>query len=125
MEAGRSAILVDGDRNATWWTFAGTVFNAAIADALGGEADKVSFDNLAVSFSKVVDVPRLKERIVDLLKDHLDEPLQVPLDANFIQELKFSECLPQRVIDAEMISRYTCHQQLQALAGRQVFTLKQ
>lgn len=125
MEAGRSAILVDGDRNATWWTFAGTVFNAAIADALGGEADKVSFDNLAVSFSKVVDVPRLKERIVDLLKEHLDEPLQVPLDANFIQELKFSECLPQRMIDEEMLARYTCHQQLQALAGRQVFTLKQ
>ena len=60
-----------------------------------------------------------------MLKEHLDELLRVPLEANFIQELKFYECLPRRMIDAEMSARYTCHQQLQALAGRQVFTLKQ
>nr|WP_299244204.1 DEAD/DEAH box helicase [uncultured Halomonas sp.] len=113
LEAGQTTVLVDSDRNATWWTFAGAVFNAAMADALGDLADKVSFDNLAISFSKIVDTNRLQKRIRLLLDAEVDEVVRVPLDARFIQELKFAECMPQHMIEDEIFSRYSCvHQRV-------------
>ncbi|SHE75460.1 ATP-dependent helicase Lhr and Lhr-like helicase [Modicisalibacter ilicicola DSM 19980] len=115
LEPGQTAVLIDSERNATWWTFAGAVFNAAMADALGDLADKVSSDNLAISLSKVVDMTRLKNRIRRLLVAEDDELVQVPLDAKFIQELKFSECIPQNLLDAELRGRYSCNTQLETI----------
>lgn len=108
---GQATVLVDSDRNATWWTFAGAVFNAAMADALGDLADKVSSDNLAISMSKVVDTPRLRKRILRLLDAESEDVAQVPLDTGFIQELKFSECMPQSEVEAALRQRYTIEKQ--------------
>lgn len=108
VEEGQTTVLVDSDRNATWWTFAGAVFNAAMANALGDLADKVSSDNLAISLSKVVDTPRLKQRILELLGAVDEQAVQVPLDTEFVQELKFSECLSKDLLYNELRNRYRC-----------------
>ncbi|QPP50491.1 MULTISPECIES: hypothetical protein [unclassified Halomonas] len=120
IEEGQTTVLVDSDRNATWWTYAGAVFNAAMADALGDLADKVSSDNLAISLSKVVDTPRLKKRIRQLLDSEGGAVVKMPLDAGFIQELKFAECLPQGLADAELSTRYSCLNQRILLARRRL-----
>jgi ATP-dependent Lhr-like helicase len=120
IESGQTTVLVDSDHNATWWTFAGTIFNAAMADVLGDLAGKVSSDNLAVSLSKVVDTSRLLERIRLLLDSEEGAMVEVPLDAGFVQELKFSECLPQELVDGELSSRYCCAYQHEKLSERRV-----
>ncbi len=82
-----------------------------MANALGDLADKVSSDNLAISLSKVVDTSRLKKRIRQLLDAESDEMVKVPLDTGFIQELKFSECIPQLILDLELEKRYAIKKQ--------------
>lgn len=113
-------MLVDSDRNATWWTFAGAVFNAAMGDALGDLADKVSSDNLAISLTKVVDTSRLLERIRLLLDSEEGVMVEVPLDAGFVQELKFSECLPQELVEEELLARYFCDSAKISLSERKM-----
>lgn len=81
------------------------MLNAAIANCLQGEADKTSFDNLSVTFTKPFTPDELIQKIRSLLEQPASD-LQVPLDANFIQELKFSECLSQAMIDEEIMARY-------------------
>lgn len=120
VEEGQTTVLVDSDRNATWWTFAGAVFNAAMADALGDLADKVSSDNLAISLSKVVDTPRLKKRIQRLLDAEGEEVAQVQLDAGFVQELKFAECLPQQLVDGELAARFSCASQNERVSEKKL-----
>lgn len=120
LEAGQTTVLVDSDRNATWWTFAGAVFNAAMTGALGDLADKVSSDNLAISLSKVVDMSRLKERIRQLLDAEGDAVVEVPLDTGFIQELKFGECMPQELVNGELSARYSCAYQQEKVSERRL-----
>lgn len=122
LQSGVTTILVDTNQNATWWTFAGAVFNAAMADALGDQADKVSHDNLAISLSKVFDTIQLKNCIRQLLEEGRAS-IKIPLDAKFIQELKFSECMPQEMIDQEVSGRYSCERQLKSVSEQRVLIL--
>jgi len=100
-----TTLVVDADNNVTWWTFAGKLFNAAMADSLAGEADKVVTDNFCISFSRVVDIDNFKKIIFEVFDDEI-ESICVHLEENFIQELKFSECLSQENIDRELFERY-------------------
>lgn len=120
MEQEQTSVQIDSNRNATWWTFAGAVFNTAMANALSELADKVSSDNLAISFSKVVDTSLLKSQIRHLLDTKEKEIVQIPLDSGFIQELKFAECMPDELIHGELLMRYSCELQRERIAGRQL-----
>lgn len=95
------------EKNLTLWTFSGSLLNAALASSFQGEADRTRFDNIAVTFFGVHNTKDLVASVCDLFSNGA-EGLQVPLDSDFIQELKFSECLPQKYIDAEILSRYDC-----------------
>lgn len=121
VEEGQTTVLVDSDGNATWWTFAGAVFNAAMADALGDLAAKVSSDNLAITMSKVDDISQLRKQIRLLLSAGL--MLKVPLKASFLQELKFSECLPQDFREEELIARYTVQNACKKMASKKIVVI--
>ena len=123
LESGKSTLLVDNDRNITWWTFAGAVFNAAMADRTATQADKVSYDNLAVSFSKVYDPQALKDRIQEILQSDDPEIFVAPLDASFIQELKFGECLPQKLLSLEISKRYIADSASEIVKQRKLASL--
>ena len=88
-----------------WWTFAGQLVNAAFAHALTNQAGKVAFDNLTVSFSGGVVVEELKVAIREIIIG-VSNDLEIPLDDDFIEELKFGECLPQRLKDLELAERF-------------------
>lgn len=110
-----TTLIIDADKNVTWWTFAGKLFNSVIASALTGTADKISTDNLGISFSHVYNIEELVLNIkLIMAKEHTD--LVAPLDENFIKELKFSECLSQEFINAELIARYGFEIEFRAIA---------
>jgi ATP-dependent Lhr-like helicase len=115
IESNKTTLLIDDEGNATWWTFAGKLFNAAIADSLARQADKVSTDNLAISFRGVYDKESLVEKIKSILAGKAED-ITLALEEDFIQELKFSECLKQVEIDKELLARYKFDKEFEAVS---------
>lgn len=113
-----TCLIMDGESHATWWTFAGAVCNAALAQALRPLADKVTSDNLAIQFSHVFDRSAFRDHLTRSLSEASPEDARVPLDARFIQELKFSECLPQSMIDEEIHARYRVDEAFERVRGQ-------
>ena len=111
VEPAKTFLISYDDGYVVWWTFAGKLANAAIATALGDEAEKVVSDNLSVSFSGRIELEQVKNSISKMI---LNNPtnLLVPLDESFIVELKFSECLPQKVRETELAERYDVSRQI-------------
>ena len=103
-------------------TNAGKLFNAAIADHLACEADKVITDNMCISFAHGVNFESLANRIRAVLNGSAADVV-VRLDDEFIQELKFSECLSQQNINKELAARYRCEGEFVAMAGMKLCVL--
>lgn len=106
LESGKTTLLIDDEGNANWWTFSGRLLNAAFSEMLAGEADRLSADNLCITFSHVYDVETLVNRIKSLIAGNASD-VNLSLEEDFIQELKFSECLDQVEIDKEVLARYS------------------
>jgi ATP-dependent helicase Lhr and Lhr-like helicase len=123
LEPGKTFLIVYEDNRILWWTFAGRLVNAAIADALAGEAAKVTADNLAVSFAGAVDPASLKNAIAEKVLAEAIE-LALPLDEGFIAELKFGECLPDALREREMAARYDVSTILAMLRSAPVKTIR-
>jgi len=122
VEPGKTFLIVDSQDSLLWWTFAGRLVNAAIADALAGEASKVSADNLAISFSGTRDLKSLKDAIAEkVLSD--DAEIRLPLDEDFIAELKFNECLPGALQEMEITARYGCSEAMAVLRHQPLETM--
>ncbi len=106
IESGKTTIILQADGNATWWNFAGKLLNSAIKDVLSDQADKITADNESLEFRHVYSTETLINKIRMILAGNA-EHLAVLLDENFVQELKFSECLSQKEIDRELSQRYS------------------
>lgn len=106
LEKGKTTLLIDSDGNANWWTFAGRLLNSALAETLAAEADKVSADNLCITFSHIYDVEALVKKIRETIAGQSSD-IALSLEEDFIQELKFSECLAQLEVDKEILARYS------------------
>lgn len=106
IESGKTTLILQADGNATWWNFAGKLLNSAIKDVLSDQADKIIADNESLEFRHVYSTETLINRIRMILAGNV-EHLAVLMDENFVQELKFSECLSQKEIDRELSQRYS------------------
>jgi ATP-dependent Lhr-like helicase len=106
LEGGGTTLLIDSDGNANWWTFAGRLLNSALAETLAAEADKVSVDNLCITFSHTYDTEALVKKIREIIAGPSSD-IALSLEEDFIQELKFSECLAQLEVDKEILARYS------------------
>lgn len=120
--ANKTFLISYSDHSVVWWTFAGKLVNAAIAEALSGEASKVVSDNLAVSFAGAVDRASIKAAISNVVVDD-SAKLVIPLDAEFISELKFGECLPQKFRERELTARYDVSTELNEIARYPVHSI--
>jgi len=109
LEEGKSTLLIDGDGNANWWTFSGRLLNATFSEVLAAEANKIVSDNLCITFSHVYEVEALVMKIKTLMTGGA-EAISLSLEEDFIQELKFAECLSQLEIDREIVARYSLKQ---------------
>ncbi len=91
-----TAAVMDSDERATWWTFAGSLANAALASAITGMGvEQVSHDSLSVTMrcTSAQELTSLLEAVRNL------EPMQFRpvVDEQAVEGLKFSECLPETV----------------------------
>ena len=123
VESERTTLLYDDDGNAVWWTFAGKLFNASMAESLASEADKIATDNIGISFTRVYDIKALLKKIREVLAGSRDD-VMIPIEEDFIQELKFAECLSQKNIDWELSERYRVGEAFNIVAGRNISVLK-
>lgn len=115
VEPGKTFLVSYAPDYIVWWTFAGKLINAALAAALDTEALKVVSDNLAISFTGAVNVESLKKIVQGIFCE--PEKLHIPIDEEFISELKFSECLSQAHRESELSERYNILPQLKVLQG--------
>lgn len=115
IKPGKTFLTKYDDGSIVWWTFAGKLVNAAIAAALDGVAGKIVSDNLSVDFSGSADLDSIKRAITSVvLTDAANLP--VPLDEEFVEELKFGECLPQQMKAAELEARYEISREVRKLS---------
>ncbi len=123
VEAGKTFLISYEEGHVVWWTFAGKLINASIAEALAGEVKKVVSDNLSISFTGAGDLESLKSAIKDIVLSDSSE-LVIPLDEEFIAELKFGECLPQSCRDEELAARYDFSDQRKVLSGQPMVSVR-
>lgn len=116
VEPGKTFLIAEAHDSLVWWTFAGRLVNATIANALAGEATRIVADNLAISFTGAVDLASMATAIRNKVFGKASE-LAPPLDEAFIAELKFGECLPAELREREMIARHDCSDALALLAS--------
>jgi len=116
VESGKTFLIADAHDSLVWWTFAGRLVNAAIAHVLAGEATKIIVDNLAISFTGAVGLTSMATAIREKVFNEKTK-ITLPLDEDFIAELKFGECLPAELRDREINARYDCSEALALLAS--------
>jgi len=81
--------------HSTWWTFAGSRANAAIAAALRNAGFVVTDqDNLSVTFQVTTPLPDLDARL-QTIRHQQPEEFRLPISEEAIEQLKFSSCLPR------------------------------
>lgn len=79
------------------------IVNAAIADALSGEASKVIADNLAISFSGAVDLESLKRAIGSKLSGRNSDRIRLIDSLNFAARHTIPPCRCIRLLSWSMI----------------------
>jgi ATP-dependent Lhr-like helicase len=122
LEKGKTTLVVDNDGNVNWWTFSGRLLNAAFSEMLAVEADNISSDNLCITFSHIYNIDALVMKIKDLMAGE-SEAISLSLEEDFIQELKFSECLSQLEIDKEILARYSVDRDFERFSKKSISVL--
>jgi len=107
---GVTSVVIEPTR-ARWWTWAGQRANATLSDALGDLAASRG-DDLSIGLDPVrASSKAIKEQLADLHPDILPAP---SIAADFADNMKFSDCLPeplaievarQRLLDPEGVKR--------------------
>jgi len=105
LETDETILLYDGSNQVTWWTFAGQLYNTAVANVLTDLGPKVQSSNLCIDWIGTVKPDAVLNAINERILKKADPPM-VPLDSEFIQELKFAECLEHTVVEAELQQRH-------------------
>ncbi|MBN8431458.1 DEAD/DEAH box helicase [Microbulbifer salipaludis] len=106
LELGKTTLIMDEDKNASWWNFSGKLLNSAIQQSLADQADKVIAGNMCVEFKHVYSMDELVRAITEILAGD-GKSLSVAIDEDFVQELKFSECLSQLEVNRELACRFS------------------
>ena len=98
------ALVVQEANELRWFTFFGTVINLALTDAIRRRRyDDVKVSDFWIRVSGTTDHLRFFDTIESLTPEIVRECFQVP--AEYLDELKFSECLPQHHAEGIMKER--------------------
>ena len=105
LREGGTTLVSDGE-SSTWWTFAGSHANAAIAAGLAQLGCRhVDHDNLSVTIDDVLPPEQLRSSI-EAIRGRNPGDLVAPVSEEAIGQLKFSSCLPmdlaRRVLELRM-----------------------
>ena len=102
-----------------WFTFAGGVINTVLADALRAcGVNEVSSGDFLVTVTGANGGRHLIERLRAMTVDEIIQTFIV--SDEFIEKLKFSECLPNRIILALLRGRMLAREDIEATVDRDV-----
>jgi ATP-dependent Lhr-like helicase len=92
----RGLVHDSAEGHTTWWSFAGRFLNEAFAAVLHAEAGiEAKLDDFSLRFPGAVDVVKVGGVIRNLLANE-EAMVRLPISQQWIDGLKFSECLPTR-----------------------------
>ena len=90
-----TTMVNDRNRDLKWWTFAGRAANAGLAAAIGRRIPgAATFDNLSVTIENGLEIEEFDDALASLSRLADDEFLS-DIDADAVNALKFSDCLPR------------------------------
>lgn len=101
-DAAKTALVGESDGSQRWWTFAGKRANLMLRESLRDLRSEVSCDdNFAIGVSSHVTAEELASRIAG------DETsrVEMPIDDEVVDGLKFSQCLPRVLAEQELRAR--------------------
>ena len=94
LDGDSTAILVEPDGAARWWTFAGAGANATLVSALSQFThSRIEHDSLALNFECHLATNEIEHALAQL-RDYDISEIRPEVDERTIDGLKFSECLP-------------------------------
>ncbi len=103
----QATTLVTDQQNGTavWWTFGGLCANSQLATSLKSNSTwQVSYDNLKIKFQTPTNQTELREKIAEL-----HQPFRTSWQAsdlaNYLDDLKFSICIPRDLATLMMNAR--------------------
>jgi ATP-dependent Lhr-like helicase len=102
VRTGSTALVQHSDAELRWWTFAGGVANMLLGHQLKRFGDTQS-DNLSIRLEGRVSPEDVREFLGSLRSDQI---VAVP-DPDSIENLKFSEALPQALADEVFCARFS------------------
>ena len=120
LHSGEDVVFINSQSNETrWFTFAGGVINTALADAVRvGGANEVSSSDYLVKIAEATGGRGLVDRIRQKTVDEVVSSFIV--SDEFMEKLKFSECLPKRMVQELLRGRMLHQEDIQETLGRNV-----
>lgn len=83
---------------------------------MADQAASIRYDDFSITFSGGVESEALKGAMTELLRSGRECPL--PLDEDFVTELKFAACLPPGLYAEELRKRFDLSENLASLRCR-------
>jgi hypothetical protein len=98
LHSGKDVVFINSQSNETrWFAFAGGVINTALADAVRpGGVNEVSSSDYLVKITENTGARSLVDRVRQKMADEIVSSFIV--SDEFMEKLKFSECLPKRMV---------------------------
>ena len=122
VQENHTTVILDTKAKMSWFTFAGTLANLALAQALRENLGVgVKNDSLALTFDTISSVDQVSKAIgqVRLLPP---ETLRPQIDEQAISGLKFSDCLSPELAHSVLSARYADPESVQTCLEEPVFT---
>ena len=99
-----------------WFTFAGNILNLAIADALRQHGyNDIKVSDFWIRVGGTTDHERLSREIDHFTPEAVKDAFRVPKE--YLDQLKFGECLPQRTAEEMIKDRLLPLHLLQSVLG--------
>lgn len=105
LESRATAVLAGRKGNLEWWTFGGLRANATMAGELSRIlSSPVSSDNFTLTFDPHLSLDSVERAVAELSRRD-PESLRATIDPNAAKGLKFSECVPPRLLIEQLEKR--------------------
>ena len=121
LDEGSTQVVMDAKAGVTrWWTFAGGLANAMLAERLAASlAATVKHDNLAVRIADVITSRDFHDALETLLRDPPKaEAVEVTEEA--LKSVKFADCVPEELTVAMLRERLSDHRSVQTTLATQL-----
>ena len=116
-EMRETVLALDAGKGVSWWTFAGLLANAALADGVRETTDvPIRAENLSITF-QTEELPSRVAELVEAVRRRDAGSLRTRISDKAIEGLKFSACLPAATAVTLLAERAHDERALRAVLG--------